>query len=327
MVLILSDDDIASVLDLNSLLGEIADAFRKQEAGSVERPDRPHFPVGNELAPESAEPSGTGLVMPAYIHGTDYYATKLVSVHEDNAQRGLPTITAQIVLTDAATGQPAAYMSGTRITNARTACIGGLAARELATEPVTLGLIGAGTQARWQAQAIAVTTDVRAIRIYSPSDSRHDCANDLASLAPTVEPVDTPEAAVSDATVVVTATTSTQPVFSGDELSPGTLVVAIGAYTEEMQEVDVTTVERATQVFADVPEEVATIGDIHATDITQDALVPFSSVLAGDTGDARRNADDILLFESVGSAVLDATGATHLFETAVEKGVGTTVDL
>lgn len=325
MVITLSDDDIASVLEIDALLERIADAFRKQGSGAVERPARPHFPVGIGLG-SSTEPLGTGLVMPAYIHGSEYYATKLASVHEGNAERGRPTVNAQIALTDATTGRPAAFMAGTRITNARTGCIGGLAARELSTGPVTLGLIGAGTQARWQARAIAAATDVQAVRVYSPSDSRLDCASDLDAIAPTVEAVDTPAAAVTESTVVVTATTSTQPVFAGETLSSGTLVIAIGAYTNEMREIDTATVERSTQVFADVPEEVATIGDIRAPDLTSTPdLVPFASVLSGDAG--RENTDDILLVESVGSAVLDAAAATHLYEAAIENDIGTTVSL
>lgn len=325
MVLVLSDDDIERVLTLAELLDVVADAFHNQGRGTVERPDRPHMPVGIGLDTDRDEPLGTVLVMPAYVHGSGYCATKIASVHEGNAESGLSTVNAQIVLTDAKTGLPAAYAAGTRITNARTGCIGGLAARALANEPVTLGLVGAGTQARWQARAIAAATTLQSIRVYSPSNSRHECAEDLTALAPSVEAVDTPGAAVTDATVVVTATTSTRPVFDGADLSPGTLVVAVGAYTEAMREIDVTTVDRAARVVADVSEEVATIGDLRDTDLDADDLVPLATVLDGDEG--RNREDDILLVESVGSAVLDAAAMTHLYERARSAGVGTEVSL
>ncbi|NEU58873.1 ornithine cyclodeaminase family protein [Halorussus sp. MSC15.2] len=333
MVRILSDSQVADCLDLADLLPVVREAFVKQGRGEVERPDRPHFPVGAGL--DGPDPAGTGLVMPAYLHGAAFYATKLVGVHEGNAERGLPTVNAQIALTEAGTGLPAAYLAGTRITNARTGCIGGLAAAELAVTPaapdsgLTLALLGAGTQARWQARAIADATDLESVRIYSPSDSKDDCVADLREeldLPPdAIVTADSPEDAVRGANVVVTATTATDPVFPGAALDPGALVVAVGAYTAEMRELDAETFERASRVFADVPEEVAEIGDALEADLAADDLVPFSAVLEGRAG--RDSGDDILVVESVGTAVLDAAAAEHVFGVAEEKGVGIEVSL
>lgn len=321
MVRILSDEDVAAVLDLGDLLPVVEEAFLAQGRGAVERPERPHFPVGAGLVGD--DPLGTGLTMPAYIHGADYYATKLVGVHEGNEARGLPTVNAQIALTEAATGLPAAFMSGTRVTSARTGCIGGLAARTLGNAPVDLGVIGAGTQARWQTRAVDAATDLARVRVYSPSESRFECAADLRERDIPAEAVDSPEAAVTDATVVLTATTATEPVFPGDALAAGALVVAVGAYTGEMRELDDETVARAASVFADVPEEAAETGDL--PDLEADDLVPFSEALAGRAG--RESPDEILVMKSVGSAVLDAAAAEHLYDAAVEAGVGTDVAL
>lgn len=327
---VLSDDDVAAVLDLEALLPAVAEAFRKQGRGAVERPDRPHFPVGNGLESAerhgipSGEPLGTGLVMPAYIHGDSYYVTKLVGVHEHNAAIGLPTVNATIAVTDAANGLPVAYLAGSRITNARTGCIGGLAARELAVDgPVRLGLVGAGQQARWQARAIDAATDLERVRVYSPSNSRETCAADLRDLGIDAVAVDTPTAAVRDATVVVTATTATEPVFDGDDLCPGTLVVAVGAYTAETRELDDRTVERAADLFADVPDEAAETGDF--PEIGPEKLVPLSSVLNGDAG--RTDDTNVIVVASVGTAVLDAAAATLVVDRAREREVGRTVDL
>jgi alanine dehydrogenase len=320
MVLVLSDDEVASLVDLPSLAPVVEDALVKQGRGEVERPDRPHYDVGTGL--DGPEPLGMGLAMPAYVHGEPYFATKLVGVHEGNAERGLPTIHAQITLADARTGQPVSFMNGGRITNARTGCIGGLAARDLASgEPLRVGVLGAGTQARWQTRAIAALCAVESVSIYSPSDSRHDCAADLREHDIPAEAVDSPEAAVEDATVVVTATTSTEPVFDADALAPGTLVVAVGAYTGEMQELEPAVFDRAARVFADVPEEVAEIGDLLATDLTVDDLVPLSAVFEAEAG--RESAEEILVVESVGTAVLDAAAAAAVYESAIEEGIGT----
>ncbi|WP_137290001.1 ornithine cyclodeaminase family protein [Natronorubrum halophilum] len=345
MVRVLADEDIASVLDLETLLPVVAEAFDKQRSGAVERPERPHYPIGAGTDPDAPEePTGTGLCMPAYIHGASYAATKLVAVCEDNPERGLPTVTAQITLTDAETGQPVGYLAGDRITNARTGCIGGLAARELATDgvsrvprstdrgsslraPLELAVIGAGAQARWQTRAIAAAVGVdrlESIRIYSPSDSRDECARDLESeLGAPVAAVSSPRAAVADASIVVTATTSTEPVFPGEALEAGALVIAVGAYTPAMRELDATTVERASRIVADVPDEAGETGDLREHDDLE--IRSFGDVLAGDDG--RVSGDEIIVLESVGSAVLDAATAEFVFDRAVERSLGTTAPL
>ncbi len=334
---ILSDDDVAAVLALEPLLDVVADGLRAQGRGDVERPPRPHFPVGIDLGGVQTEggssddgtvqvddPLGTGLVMSAYVHGAGTYATKIVGVHDGNASRGLPTVNASITLTAADTGRPLATMDGTRITNARTGCIGGLAVRHLAGEgPLTVGVIGAGQQARWQAMAIAAAAPIETVRVYSPSDSKEACAADLREQGLDAEPVASARAAVRNADVVVTATTATAPVVDGGDLSSGTLVVAVGAYTASTRELDDRTVERAAAVYADVPEEVAETGDFPSH--TADDLIPFASVLAGDS--ERADADDVIIVASVGTAVLDAVAGEYVYERAVDTGVGTEVSL
>lgn len=328
MVRILDASDVRALVDLGELLTVIERAFERQGEGAVERPPRPHFPVGVGLNPEDPlDRAGTGLVMPAYIHGDEHFVTKLVSVHEDNVEQGLPTIHAQVAVNDARTGVPEAYMDGGYVTAARTSCIGGLSARELTSGPLTVGVIGAGTQARWQVRAVAESSTIESVSVYDLDDSMLEEAVDELSgeLDVPVEGAPDSEAAVTDADLVITATTSPEPVFSGSALSPGTVVVAIGAYTAEMQEIDPETFERAARVFADVPEEVAEIGDIVGAGLDESDLIPFSELLCGDAG--READDEILVVESVGSAVMDAAAAGYIFEAAAEQDIGTEVSL
>lgn len=322
MVRILSEDDVANLLEFAELLPVIEEAFLAQGRGEVERPERPHFPVGTGLGEGPDEPLGTGLTMPAYVHGEECYATKLASVHPGNSERGLPTVNAQVALTDARTGLPRAYMAGTGITTARTGCIGGLAARELTEEPIALGIIGAGTQARAQARAIAAACEVDSIRVYSPSDSRERCAADLRGLA-AVEAVDSPAEAVSGANVVCTATTATSPVFPGEALEPGALVIAVGAYSAEMRELDDETIRRAESVIADVPEEAIRTGDLRESGLSAAELVSLSTVFEG----GFERPSGIVVVSSVGSAVLDAAAAGFVLERAEQEEIGETVAL
>jgi len=315
---VFDDDAVADLLALDDLLGVVERAFLKQGRGEVERPDRPHFPVGEGLDGRD-DPAGTGLAMPAYVHGDPAYATKLASVFPGNADPEVdrPTVQAQVLLAGASDGAPLALFAGERITNARTGCIGGLAARELAagTGPVDLAVVGAGQQARWQTRAIGATRGVNVARIYSPTpDSREACAADLRHEGIAAEAADSAAAAVRGADVVVTATTSETPVFPGDALADGSLVVAVGAYEASMRELDRTTFERADRVFADVPEEVAAIGDVVDNGVDPARLTPLSAVFEGDAG--REAADEVIVVESVGSAVLDTATANYLWRDA-----------
>lgn len=259
--------------------------------------------------------------MPAYLHENDNYATKLASVHPDNPERDLPTVNAQVTLTDATTGQPVAYMAGNRITNARTGCISGLSARALADPPAVVGIIGAGTQARWQARAIAAAMDVATVNVYSPSDSKHDCVGDLREVGLDAEAADTASEAVNDADVVVTATTATEPVVPTDALAPNAVVVAVGAYTSEMQELESPTLTDASAVFADVPAEAVETGDARAAGLTVDDLRPLSAAF----NEQPREGQRVVL--SVGSAAFDAAAADHVHERAAAESVGRVIDL
>jgi alanine dehydrogenase len=345
-VRVLSAAAVDRLLDLERLLPVVADALRAQRDGRVERPDRPHFPVGpservtggtdghgsDTDGRADTEPAGTALVMPAYVHGAEHYVTKLASVHEGNADRGLDTVQAQIAVTEADTGRPAAYLAGTRVTNARTGCVGGLCVARLPA-PVDLAVVGAGRQARWQARAVAAATELAGVAVYAPSDSRERCVADLRERGIDARAVDAPRAAVTGADAVVTATTATTPVFPGAALEPGALVVAVGAYTPETRELDARTVERSRgRRFADVPAEAATVGDFDGTDVDAAALRPVADLFDG-TGwppavdGPAADAGDVTLVKSVGSATLDAAAATHLLAVAERRGAGRTVRL
>ncbi|WP_159904274.1 ornithine cyclodeaminase family protein [Salinirussus salinus] len=319
-MLVCPEAAVRETLDLPALVPAVEDALVRQARGEVERPERPHFPVGQGL--EGEAPLGMGIAMPAYVHGAERYATKLVGVHEANPDRGLPTVNAVVALTDARTGLPEALLAGNALTNARTACIGALAVRAFAPDAATLGVIGAGAQARWQTRAAATVADLEDVRVYSPN-TRAACAADLRGEGVPARAVESARAAVEGADAVVTATTATEPVFPPEALAPGALVVAVGAYTAETQELDPAVLEQAETVLADVPGEVAETGDLLATDLGVGDLAEFGAWLDGD----RDPPAGRVVVDSVGSAVLDAAAGAFVYERAQEAGLGTDIGL
>lgn len=322
-MLVLDRSVVVDILDVHAALPAVEDALQAQAAGDVERPHRPHFPIGAGV--DGPEAFGTGLTMPAYIHGYPYYATKLVSYHADNPDRGHPTVRAQIVVTDVHDGTPLALLAGTRVTNVRTGCIGGLAARALATEPIHLGVLGAGQQARWQTRAIAHTRELASVSVYSPSASRFACAEDLRHEDIPARAVDTPAAAVADATVVVTATTSTEAVFPPAARSDALeAVIAVGAYSAELQELAPAVVAEASQLYADVPTEAVETGDFTDTAATVADFDTLGALLAGDV---EPPTEGYAVVSSVGSAVLDLAASAVVYEAALDADRGQTISL
>ncbi|MFB6094146.1 MAG: ornithine cyclodeaminase family protein [Halanaeroarchaeum sp.] len=324
MVRILSADDVRPLLDLTAVGAVVDEALVAQAAGAVERPERPHFPIGRGLdAERPEEPLGTGLMMAAYVHGSPHFATKVVGVSEGADGE---TTTAQITLADAETGAPVAVMDGGHVTGARTGAIGGLAVRELTDGPITMAVVGTGTQAGWQVRAIDAMTEIDRAAFYSPNEESRTATAAAARDELGIEAfsVDDPNLVVGDADVVVAATTSEVPVFDGDELGPDTVVLGIGAYTEGMQELDARTVDRADRILADVPEEVTAIGDIAAASPSAD-VESLGAFLAGDRPSV--DEDAVVVVESVGTAVVDAAAAEYVYEEAVEADVGTVVSL
>lgn len=323
MVLVLSDEDVELLISLSDIADEVEVAQIKQDTGTVERPERPHYPIGVGL--QDNDSLGTGLVMPAYIHGADHFATKLVSIHEENSEKGLPTLHAQLVLSNARTGEPVSVMDANKVTNARTGCIGGLAARELATKPVDLAVIGAGAQARWQTRAVDALCKLRSVSVYSPSDSKYAAADELSSVGIPATTAESTEVAVRNANVVITTTTSTDPVFSAEAVQDGTLIIGIGAFQSDMQEIEADVFNKADLIFADVPSEVIEIGDLTATSLSKDQLIPLGRAFKGEKG--RTSENEIIIVESVGSAVFDAATASYIYTLAQDQDFGTDVEM
>lgn len=324
MVTVLTDEDVESLIQLPDIADVVEEAQIKQDSGAVERPERPHYPIGEDLK-GTDNSLGTGLVMPAYIQGTDHFATKLVTVYDENPEKGLPTLHSQLVLGDAHTGKPLAFMNASSITNARTGCIGGLAVRELANKPVKLAVIGAGAQARWQIRAVDALCEVGSISVYSPSDSKYELADQLSSNGIPTNATESVDSAVRNANTVITATTSPTPVFSAEALQPGTLIVGIGAFRADMQELEPAVFDKADRVFADVPEEAAEIGDLKEIDQSRNRIIPLGEVFNGNEG--RSSSGEIIVVESVGSAAFDVATASRVYSRARERDLGDDVDL
>jgi len=236
-------------------------------------------------------------------------------------------------LFDAETGEPLAVIDGAATNPLKTGAAGGVAVDVLAREDATtVGVIGSGTQARAQLRATAVVRDVESVRVFSPTRRHREsfAADADGALDATVSAVATSDGAVTDADVVITATTAREPVFDGDLLAPGTHVTAIGQSDPSTRELDATTIRNATYVpdlTARAFEDAGAF--LHALDaglVDEDHIhAELGAVVAG-RAPGRDSREAITVFDSGGTAIETVAAASMIYERARERGLGTPIE-
>ncbi len=193
-------------------------------AGKVTQPVRQVIPVD--------PPGGFYGMMPALT--PEGLGQKIVTFYPPNAEKGIPTHMALIVLNDPDTGAPLAVVDGRLITEMRTAAVSAAATKLLAPKGAkVLAILGSGVQARSHVEALRLVRQFQEIRVWSPNKSHaEDFAKEIGAKALPAED------AVRDADVVVTVTSSTTPVLHGAWLKRGCHVNAVGACRPDWRELD-----------------------------------------------------------------------------------------
>jgi ornithine cyclodeaminase/alanine dehydrogenase-like protein (mu-crystallin family) len=317
---ILTAEDVRTAVDMRAAIDAVRAGFIALSTG------RARVPLRGILE----TPGGVLLTMPAQIDGAPISTVKVVSVCPENQPRGLPTIYAAVLVTDAWTGAPLALMDGRVLTAQRTGAASGLATDLLAVPKASvLAVIGAGVQARTQVAAVCTVRPITEIRIFSLSGAE-PMAEELRGQvhARIVVARSAPEA-LDGAHVVVAATNSRTPVVHLADLAPGVHINGIGSFTPEMQEIAADVVMAARVVVDHRASAWAEAGDL---------IIPRNQGLIGETivhaeigeiaaglKEGRRDPNEITFFKSVGNAVQDAALAERVIAAADERGLGTEV--
>ena len=316
---ILSASDVRTALPMPKAIDAMRHAYGQLSADKVIAPPRQHISTDK----------GVTLIMPAYLPERGEFATKVVSVYDDNPNLDLPRIMATVLVLDPATGSPKAFMDGASLTAIRTGAGGGVAADLLARQDAkTVGLFGAGVQARAQLQAVMAVRNISCVNLISRTKaSAEQLAVEISAWtdAPEVNLASTPQEVVADADIVLCATTSATPLFDGNALQPGTHITAVGTFVPEKREVDTTTIRRANRIVVDSREAcLEEAGDLIIPNAEIDAEI--GEIVNGDKPE-RQSADEITFFKSVGVAVQDAVAGAAVLAESEAKGLGTVVEM
>jgi ornithine cyclodeaminase len=311
---VIGGDEIHLLLDFPSLIN----ALRAMFQAGCEVPLRHHHRIALSAA-EGAP--GTLLLMPAWQAGRSL-GIKIVTVFPDNARlsdevgRALPSVHGTYLLLDAATGVPAALLDGTALTLRRTAAASALAADFLARPDSAVHLmVGTGALAPHLVAAHRAVRPIRETRIWGRDPQKAaTLAARLAQSGVAAAPVSGLEEAVAAADIVTCATLAREPLIHGAWLRPGTHLDLVGGYTPEMREADDEAIVRA-RVYIDTDAALREAGDIvqplRSGHLARERIAGDLFDLARGICPGRREAGEITLFKSVGSALEDLA-ATQL---------------
>ncbi len=306
---------------MTEVIDAVEKGFREYKTGYCAVPVR--MPVRIEKA------EGIFLFMPAYLERENSFGTKIISVFPKNLSLRRSTLQAVYLLNDPTTGEFLALMDGILLTAIRTGATSAVTTKYLSREnSETLGIIGTGAQAPFQAEAICQVRPIQRILVYDRELERAENFSKMVfeNLRIPITVMTTSREVVMESDILVTATTSPVPVFNGGDLKTGAHINAVGAYTPEMRELDEVTVKRSKIVVDTYDGCMAEAGDLlipmrEGKLSRENIYADLGEIVLGQKP-GRIREDEITLFESVGFALEDLVTAHLAFQKAKEKGIG-----
>ena len=272
-------------------------------------------------------------VKSAYVHGLDGFAVKIASGFYGNPDKGLPMSSGMMILFNATTGFPQAFLlDNAFLTELRTGLAGAIAAKYLAREKLhTVGVVGAGSQGRYQVLSLRLVRDFERLLIFDTnSESMEQYVADMsAELGIEVAAADDVAALVGESDLVVTATPARSPFVKAEWMHAGLHITAMGSDGPDKLELEPEAVARADRVVCDRKSQCFTLGELHhafdAGLITEEDTIELGDLAAG-LANGREADEEITLCDLTGVGVQDTAIASLAYERAVAKGLGTTIE-
>ncbi len=323
-ILWLDQSDVKSVLDMSSTLSAVESGFREHGLKKVQMPPKSYLYF--------TEHNGDLRTMPSFMEEQDISGVKIVNVHPDNREKGLPTVMAVVVLNSTETGAPLAVMDGSYLTDMRTGAAGGVATKYLARrDSRVVGMVGVGDQARTQLLAISEVMDIDEVKITSRKPS--SCDSFEKEMKQAVNCDFTRKGSIEDVCdcdVLVTTTPVRSPIVRSEWVRDGTHINAIGADAMGKQELESSLLKRSKVIVDDIVQA-SHSGEVNVSISSgafseTDIYAELGEIVAG-TRPGRESDEEITIFDSTGLAVQDLVTANMVYEKALEKGIGKKLEL
>lgn len=318
--LLLTRDDVKELLTLGDCIDAVGRAFSLAARGLIPKAGVLGFP---------AKDGGFHIKVASLAGDPSYFAAKLNGNFFHNRERfGMPNIQGLIVLCDAANGRPLAVMDSIEITILRTGAATGVAARELARRDGSIVTIcGCGNQGRVSLRALQTFMRIESIFLWDidPQASRTMAAEFASSLSRPIEVLSDPRVGTRRSDVIVTCTPAKRPFLAPEDVRAGAFIAAVGADNEEKSEISAALLAAST-IVTDSTEQCARIGDLHHAIEAGLATVggvhaEIGQILAG-LRPGRTRDDEVVVFDSTGTALQDVVAAALVYERAAAAGRG-----
>jgi ornithine cyclodeaminase len=277
------------------------------------------------LAPRVLLPGANASTSFCYVaRMSDHSAavSKFGSVVPANAARGTPTVSAIVVALDAETGRPTAIIDGEAVTTLRTVAASALAASTLAPTARRLAVIGWGRQGRRHAEVLSALLSPDEVRVFDPYTSAYDLES--VTLTGTARVTRSVQEAVAGADLVVTCTTSSQPVLELPWLGAQATVISVGSFAPDRREVGDEVVAAARVVVDHRETALAQAGPLvqalASGVLDPDEVEEIGTLL---TGGSTSSPAGLTYYNSVGIGIQDAAIVEVLLERAIRSGAGT----
>lgn len=322
LILVLNAANVERLLTMDECIELMAATLADLARGLL------HQPLRMIVRPPEAK--GLLGLMPAHrSSGPALYGLKAICVFPNNRLLNKDAHQGSVMLFDGDSGELRALMNASPITAIRTAAVSAVATRLLARENATcLAIIGAGVEARSHLPAIAAVRPIERTRVVSRTRQHAEqfAAEMRERFSFPIDVFDTAKEAVHDADIVVTVTSSREPVIERSWISPGTHINAIGTHSPASREIDGATMAAAS-LFVDRRESAINEAGDYVLAV-QEGLITDASIRA-EIGEVllgvkpgRQSDNEITLFKSLGLAVEDLACAEYLFKRAQEEGCG-----
>jgi alanine dehydrogenase len=311
MAILLRDSDIEKLANMSVAIEAVEEAFRLQAGQSADNAPRRRCRLDHGLLH----------VMSASLPTLGYAGLK--------SYTSVPGATRFMFLLYKNNGELIALIEAGRLGQLRTGAATAVATKYMARQDASrLGVFGTGLQARSQIQAICQVRPIKTVVAFSRDAGKcKDFCQEMTAVAGTgVYPASAPEEAAKDMDIIVTATTSKDPVLKAEWISKGTHLNAVGGNSISRQEIDVETVRKSACVVVDSCEQAmlesgdlakaAEAGAFYWEDVRELGLVVVGEF------PGREDAGEITLFESQGIALEDVALAARIYEQAAKAGIG-----
>ena len=258
-MIIIPEEQAAGMLDIQTCLDTVRDAYRACVKGEMYPGDRIAMPLIGE---------NSGQWLTAVCTREPFFGFKFSAVFPGNPKLGMPTDQSTISLFSAVNGEQLALIGANYLTALKTGSGAGVATDLLArTDACRVGIVGTGTQAFTQVLAIQEVRQLKELRIFDMSQERMDAFAERIAKAQNhpyeIIKCTSGNDCVAGSDIVCTVTPSRKPVFDAAALQPGTHLNAIGSFTPFMQEIAEETVQKASFVVTEHVDGLwAAAGDI-----------------------------------------------------------------